>query len=206
MLPKGFVYVKDIIPNIVEHMMYCSDDNFLGRKVVGYARPVAILTEQAAQALARVELDLNKCGLGLKIYDAYRPHRAVMDFIAWAGDDDFSMQQKYYPTFENKEDIFNAGFIARYSAHSRGSTVDLTVIEKATNQELDMGGIVDFFGDISHTNYPNISSQARQNRLLLCKIMQKQGFNNYRKEWWHFQLEKEPYTRVPEDHFDFVVA
>jgi D-alanyl-D-alanine dipeptidase len=206
MLPKGFVYVKDVIPGIVEQMMYYGNDNFLGRRVFGYEKPVAILTEKAAHALAKVEFELNKQGLGLKIYDAYRPHRAVQDFIAWAEDDDFSMREKYYPGFLNKEDIFNAGFIAKYSAHSRGSTVDLTMINKVTSQELDMGGIVDFFGDISHTNYPYIDDQAKHNRLLLCEVMAKWGFANYHKEWWHFQLEGEPYTRVPEDHFDFIVA
>lgn len=206
-LPNGFVYIKDVIPSIVEDMRYFSSNNFLGRPVTGYERPVAILTEVAAQALVQVEGELNKQGLGLKIFDAYRPQRAVNDFANWAEDDaDLLMQAEYYPSFTNKRDIFAAGYIAKYSTHSRGSTVDLTLINLLSQAELDMGGPFDFFGEVSHTAYADISAEARANRDLLVDVMDKYGFDNYIKEWWHFQLRDEPFPNKPDDHFDFLVA
>lgn len=204
-LPKGFVYLYDINPSIEQYMMYATNDNFLGRVVKGYEKGVAICTYQAAVALKKVQEELNKFGLGLKIYDAYRPVQACLDFYEWSQDaNDQVMKKEFYPRVDKKE-FFNLGYIAKYSGHSRGSTIDLTVIALDTKQELDMGGRVDFIDEISHTENPNISFEAKKNRLLLRSVMDKHGFDNYTKEWWHYSLKIEPFQRKPEDHFDFIV-
>jgi len=205
-LPKGFVYLSDIDNSIVQDIRYASSENFIGRPIAGYNKPIAIITEVAALKLKEVQNELLSRGLSLKIFDAYRPQAACDDFWNWAHDGtDLKMKDFYYPSFENKVEIFNAGYIARYSTHSRGSTVDLTIIDNVTKNELDMGGPFDFFGDVSMTAYEGISDEAKANRILLKQVMEKHGFENYSNEWWHFSLLNEPFPNKPQDHFNFPI-
>lgn len=205
-LPEGFVYLQDVCPQILQDVKYATNDNFLGRVVAGYEKNIVICTEIAAQKLALVSSELKPLGYGLKVFDAYRPHRAVDDFWQWAHDDsDTLMKELYYPSFTKKADLFD-GYLARYSAHSRGSTIDLTLVDLSTMQDVDMGTRFDFLGEESHTLFEGIPFAARNMRLLLKDKMEKHGFENYRREWWHFSLQDEPFKRKPEDHFDFVIA
>ena len=204
-LPTGFVYLYDLIPTIVQDIAYATSNNFMGRPIKGYKKAVAIITFEAAIALRNVQLELKKSDLGLKVFDAYRPQMAVDDFWNWASDSqDIKMKSEYYPDFDNKLDLFN-GYLARLSSHSRGSAVDLTVIDLQNKQELDMGSRFDFLGEISNTDHPSISNTAKRNRQRLKSIMEKHGFKNYDKEWWHYNLINEPFTKTSEDHFNFVV-
>jgi len=206
MLPKGFVYLND--PRIFKSMAYATPYNFLGRVVKGYQASVCILTEQAATALIKLQtvLDQQHPGLCIKIFDAYRPVRSVTDFIEWAQDpSDQKMKDHCYPTL-NKPDLFEQGYISKRSAHSRGSTVDLTLVNVLQQFpdaiELDMGTPIDFFGEASHTHNPTISEKAKANRALLLSLMEAQGFENYEFEWWHFTLKNEPF---PDTYFDFPI-
>jgi D-alanyl-D-alanine dipeptidase len=199
-LPKGFVYIKEQIPNIELELRYNSTNNFLGRKVDGYNSNRAILSFRATKALKEVQNELNQFGLGLKIFDAYRPQRAVDDFVKWAKDlNDILKKEEYYPDVD-KKNLFKFGYIAKKSGHSRGSTVDLTIIDLESKKELDMGSSFDFFGKISWVKYRDISAQQRANRLLLHTIMTKYGFKSYAQEWWHFTFKNEPF---PHTYFDF---
>jgi len=204
-LPLHFVYLHNIDPTIVVNLKYATSDNFVGRPIKGYDDNIAIMTIQTAVQLAKIQAKLKPLNLGLKLFDSYRPQDACDDFYAWGSDvSDIKNKAKYYPTFDNKLDLFN-GFIGRLSQHSRGSTVDLTIISLEDHTELDMGSIFDFFGEASYTNNPNIALKAYQNRRLLVSIMEEHGFTNYHKEWWHYTLIDEPYPRKPEDHFNFPV-
>lgn len=204
-LPLHFVYLSDIDPSIIQDVRYATNNNFLGRPAAGYLAGRVIITIQAAKQLAAVQAELAEHRLSLKVFDGYRPQQACDDFWQWANDiADTKMKELYYPEYERKLDLFN-GFIARYSSHSRGSAVDLTIFDLDTMQDLGMGGIFDFFGEISYTRSPLISEQASINREFLVEIMSKHGFDNYSKEWWHFNLIDEPYKRKPEDHFNFPV-
>ena len=204
-LPNGFIYLREVDPTILQDVKYASNDNFMGRPAKGYEKPVIILTMQAAEVLKNIQAELKQFGLGLKVFDGYRPQMAIDDFWDWANDPkDTKMKAVYYPNFDDKKDLFN-GFIAKLSQHSRGSTVDLTIVELHNNKDLDMGGIFDLLDEVSNTNYPHISTEARINRMLLKSIMGKYGFDDYRKEWWHFNLLNEPFPRKPEDHFNFPV-
>lgn len=201
-MPSNFVYIKDIIPKIDLDIRYFSNHNFTGNPIRGYERPVAILTKRAAFALQQVQLDLNKKGLGLKIFDAYRPQRAVDHFKAWSlVTSDTLAKQEFYPQLD-KKDLFKLGFIASKSGHSRGSTVDLTLIDLKAQKEIDMGGPFDFFGAISHHNYTKLTAKQKQNRKILRETMAKFGFVAYDKEWWHYTLKDEPYRKT---YFDFLV-
>ncbi|MCK5400453.1 MAG: M15 family metallopeptidase [Flavobacteriaceae bacterium] len=201
-LPKDFVYVEDIIPNIKVELRYITTDNFVGMPIEGYKATKLILTLSATQALKNVQDELGSYGFYLKVYDAYRPQRAVNHFMRWAKDlTDTINKQEFYPNVK-KKDLFKEGYIASHSGHSRGSTLDLTIIDKATKEELDMGSPYDFFGEESWVSYQDISEQQKANRELLQKVMKKYGFKNYPKEWWHFTLRDEPF---PETYFDFVV-
>jgi zinc D-Ala-D-Ala dipeptidase len=204
-LPEFFVYLEDVIPDVQVDLRYYSDRNFLGRRVAGYVESRCILTKQAAEALRKVQEDLNRFGLGLKVFDAYRPQRAVDDFVRWGKDfSDTKMRAEYYPKVQ-KEDLFKEGYIAEKSSHSRGSTVDLTVIyldQQQSESELDMGTTFDFFGPESWPDSPLVSPVHRSHRLLLQVIMQKHGFEPYPKEWWHFTLRDEPF---PNTYFNFPV-
>jgi len=201
-LPEGFVYVDELVPGLVQEIRYAGSNNFMGRPADGYLANRAILTRAAAEALRKVQQELKEKGLGLKIFDAYRPTRAVAHFIRWAQDPaDQKMKKEYYPALE-KENLFKLGYLAKRSAHSRGSTVDLTLIYLATKEEVDMGSHFDFFGPISRYDSPLITVEQFQNRKLLREVMVKQGFVPYNEEWWHFRLKNEPY---PNTYFDFVI-
>jgi D-alanyl-D-alanine dipeptidase len=201
-LPPGFVYLEQIIPDINLDLRYFSDNNFVGRTVEGYLAPRGILSQKSAEALKKVQEELRPFGLGLKIYDAYRPQRAVDHFIRWAKDlKDTKTKKAYYPMV-NKEDLFRLGYIADKSSHSRGSTVDLTIINLNDKKEIDMGSGYDWFGLESWPDHAGILPAQRAHRLLLQTLMKKYGFVPYPQEWWHFTLKDEPF---PETYFDFPV-
>lgn len=201
-LPDGFVYVKDIIPHLEVDLRYCGHHNFIGKPIQGYLEPQTILTKKAAEALAKVEKELNKNNMGLKIFDAYRPQTAVNHFVNWAKDPiDTLGKSEFYPT-EDKHLLFKKGYIASKSGHSRGSTVDLTIIKLNNKEELDMGSTFDFLGAISAHAYTSINSDQRKHRKLLKSVMEKHGFQAYAKEWWHYTLKDEPFK---DKYFDFPV-
>jgi len=201
-LPKDFVYVEEIIPNIKVELRYITTNNFIGKPIKGYLANKLILTKKAADALKKVQDELETYGFSLKVFDAYRPQRAVNHFMRWAKDlNDTLNKQEYYPDVK-KQHLFKEGYIAARSGHSRGSTLDITIIDKVTNVDLDMGSSYDFFGTESWVNYEDITKNQKANRQLLQTVMIKHGFNNYPKEWWHFTLQNEPF---PETYFDFKV-
>lgn len=204
-LPAGFTYLSEVDATILQDVKYASHDNFMGRPAKGYEKPVIILTFEAANALKSIQAELNQFGLGLKVFDGYRPQSAIDDFWDWANDsNDIKMKKDYYPNFQDKRDLFN-GYISKLSTHSRGSTVDLTIVDLSTGQDLDMGSRFDLLDEVSNTSYPNISKEARLNRILLKSTMLRFGFDDYSKEWWHFTLLNEPFPRKPEDHLNFPV-
>ena len=202
-LPDGFVYLDEAIPDIGVELKYTSDDNFVGQPIDGYQHEHAILSEPAAAALAEVQATLQTFGLGLQVFDAYRPQRAVDHFVRWGQDlDDRRTKPDFYPDVA-KEDLFEEGYIAARSGHSRGSTVDLTIVYRDVSgaaHELDMGSDYDFFGPISWPDSPAVTAQQRANRALLQQVMITHGFSYYAQEWWHFTLADEPY---PDTYFDF---
>lgn len=202
-LPDGFVYVDQIIPDVAVELRYHSSRNFVGRPIDAYQSGRAILSKPAAAALAEVQAELRSFGLGIKIFDAYRPQRAVEHFVRWAEDlADKKTQAEYYPDID-KHDLFKQDYIARRSGHSRGSTVDVTLVALDNPRlALDMGTPFDFFSAASWPNYPGLTTQQRANRLLLQSVMNRHGFIPYPKEWWHFTLDAEPY---PGTYFDFPV-
>ena len=201
-LPEGFVYVDDKIPTIEIELRYLTNNNFVGMPIDGYNKEVAILSEQAARSLNGAQDELKKYNLSIKIFDSYRPQRAVDHFIRWARDvNDTINKGRFYPDVK-KRDLFKEEYIATRSGHSRGSTLDITLVDLNTCEELDMGSPYDFFGRESWVNYNAITAQQRANRLLLQTIMSKHGFRNYPKEWWHFTLRAEPF---PDTYFDFVI-
>lgn len=224
-LPEGFVYVDEVDPSIKISLRYYGKDNFLGRIVKGYNVNRAIISKSAAHALHKVQKELKKHNLSLLIYDAYRPQQAVNDFIAWSEEDEEQNSNKkwFYPNLD-KINLFNAGYIAKKSGHSRGSTVDLTIINQAQEvkipkyyyvklpdgQEIpyiedgsiNMGSSFDLLDEVSHTEYTNLSESAKINRKFLRDVMLKYGFENYYKEWWHFTLQNELFT---DNYFDFPV-
>ncbi|MGZ8959622.1 MAG: M15 family metallopeptidase [Methylosarcina sp.] len=204
-LPADFVYLTDVAPSIVLDIRYANGDNFVGGPIDGYARPIAITTRAAAEALKKAQADLQRFGLGLKVFDAYRPQKAVDHFVRWARDGaDLRTRPRYYPGVA-KQDLFREEYIAARSGHSRGSTVDVTLVYRDDGGlaiELDMGSPFDFFDSRSWPEYPALSATQRAHRLLLQTVMEKHGFKPYPKEWWHFTLKNEPY---PETYFNFTV-
>lgn len=201
-LPKGFGDLEKAIPGIVVDIRYTTNNNFLGRPVDGYHAPKAILSTKAIEAVQKIQAELNKEGLGLKVFDAYRPQRAVNHFVRWAKDiNDTIAKSAFYPDVD-KRNLFKDGFIASRSGHSRGSTIDLTIIDLKTGEELDMGTPFDFFGEQSHHDFAKLSETKKQNRKKLRNIMEKHGFKAYAKEWWHYTLKDEPF---PVTYFDFVI-
>ncbi len=195
-----FVYLHQVIPNIKLDMRYYSNDNFMGTPVDGYNKPVALFTGEAASVLKMVQVELEKDGLGLKVFDSYRPQKAVNHFIRWATMlGDTLTKKKYYPDVR-KTDLFELGYIAERSGHTRGSTLDLTIVSLDSGMELDMGAPWDFFGEISNHGTKLVNKQQQANRDILLKVMKKFGFRPYQNEWWHYTLENEPY---PDTYFDF---
>lgn len=200
--PDDFVYLLDLEPSIKIELRYFSNNNFIGQPIDGYHRSTIIVSKPTAIALQKVQNDLEQKGLGLKIFDAYRPQQAVNHFVRWAKVlNDTLMKQSYYPDVP-KSELFKRGYIASKSGHSRGSTVDLTLIDLDTGNELDMGSPYDFFGVQSHPFYKKITDKQRKNRMLLRRVMLKNGFKPYENEWWHFTLRDEPF---PNQYFDFPV-
>jgi D-alanyl-D-alanine dipeptidase len=200
--PPDFVDAARVVPGLVVEMRYAGSRNFVGRPIAGYEASICLLTRQAAEALARVQHDLAAQGRGLKVYDCYRPARAVADFAAWARDlDDQRTKAEYYPNVP-KDQLFALGYIAERSGHSRGSTLDVTLIDLATGAELDMGTPFDMFDPRSWPSSTDVSREAQANRQALQRAMAARGFRPLREEWWHFTLEREPY---PETYFDFPV-
>jgi len=201
-LPKGFVYVEDMVPTIKVDLRYFSNNNFLGKPVDGYKKEVAIVTVQAAEALKNAQEELKQYNLSIMIYDSYRPQTAVNHFVRWARDlNDTINKIAFYPKVK-KQHLFQEGYISSQSGHSRGSTMDITLVDINTCEPLDMGSPYDFFGPESWIANNDLTVQQRANRMLLQTIMLKHGFRYYTKEWWHFTLRGEPF---PDTYFDFPV-
>jgi D-alanyl-D-alanine dipeptidase len=199
--PAGFVDAAAVVPGLVVDMRYFSTNNFVGERIDGYERPRCLLTAQAAQALARVQRELSSRELGLKVFDCYRPARAVAHFLRWAKRIDDVKKAEFHPDI-SKRDLFRLGYLATRSGHSRGSTVDLTLVRRADRSELDMGTIYDFAGRQSWIADKTVSVEAQKNRALFAQAMVRGGFRPYHKEWWHFTLVNEPF---PDTYFDFPV-
>jgi len=224
-IPEGFVEIREVIPDIILDLRYLTIHNFLGVPVDGYKAEKCYITKAAADSLAKVQFELRKFSLSLKIYDTYRPQQAVNHFVRWAKVlSDTLTKKEFYPTID-KSRLFVDGFIAEKSGHSRGSTVDLTIVPiplpyqpefeivnqcecfKSTEQRfkdnsIDMGTGFDCFNSLSQTENIELTPQQRANRLLLKSLMDKYGFKNLAEEWWHFTLRNEPF---PKTYFDFVI-
>ncbi len=201
--PSGFVLLSDHIPSIVQEIRYYSTYNFIGDRIDGYEEPIALLTKEAARALKAVANEMNVQGYRLKIFDAYRPTTAVKHFIMWGIEDqDVRMKPYFYPDVV-KQDLFSKGYIAKRSSHSRGSTVDLTLLDMRTGKEVDMGSQFDWFGIESHPDFRGITEEQYENRMFLQKSMVRNGFTPIDCEWWHFTLADEPY---PDMYFSFPVS
>ena len=225
-LPEAFVDIQKVIPDVVLDIRYYSPHNFVGERVDGYLAPKCFLTTDAAQALAGVQKDLAPYSLTLKIYDCYRPQRAVNHFVRWAKEiENTKTMKEFYPTID-KRNLFKDGYIAEKSGHSRGSTLDLTIVplpapvqadyipgqklsecylpaeHRFADNSIDMGTGFDCFHELSNTENKNIGRQQKINRLLLKSLMEKHGFKNYDMEWWHYTLKKEHY---PDTYFNFVI-
>ncbi len=200
---SDFVLLADFVPHIVQEIRYYSTYNFVGERIDGYESPCALLTKEAARALKEVSSEMAVQGYRLKVFDAYRPVRAVKQFIFWALEDtDIRMKPYFYPEIE-KQDLFKLGYIAKKSSHSRGSTVDLTLLDMQTGKEVDMGSPFDLFSEKSHPDYRGITQQQYDNRMILQRAMVRGGFMPLDCEWWHFTLSNEPF---PDTYFDFPVA
>ena len=201
--PSGFVLLAEHVPGIIQEIRYYSTYNFIGERIDGYEEPCALLTKEAARALKSVSNELMVQGCRLKVFDAYRPVSAVKHFILWGIEDqDVRMKPYFYPDLQ-KQELFAKGYIAKESSHSRGSTIDLTLLDMATGRELDMGSPFDRFGEISHPDYRGITQEQYDNRMLLRRAMLRGGFEPIDCEWWHFTLADEPY---PDTYFDFPVS
>ncbi len=200
--PAGFVDAAQAVPGLVVEARYAGPDNLVGRPIAGYQAARCVLTQQAAAALAAVQQDLARLGLGLKVFDCYRPKRAVDDLVRWAREPkDQVRKADYYPRV-NKSELFKRGYLSSRSGHSRGSTVDLTLVSREAGRELDMGSPYDFLDERSAIASPQVSPAQRAHRLRLQAVMKAHGFKPYAKEWWHFSLRREPF---PKTHFDFEV-
>ncbi|MBP2472306.1 D-alanyl-D-alanine dipeptidase [Crossiella equi] len=223
--PSPFVVLRDYAPSIVHDIRYHGPHNFVGTRIDGYPEPQCILTRRAAQALRRAQHAVLRQGYTLKVYDCYRPQRAVDHFVRWAKDlPDEKMKREFYPNVP-KNRLFEDGYIAEKSGHSRGSTLDLTLVRlpvrpqrpyrpgeplvecfaphRFPDNTVDMGTGYDCFDPLSHTANPAITGKARAHRDLLVRVMAEAGFRNLAEEWWHFTLNEEPY---PTTYFDFPVA
>lgn len=199
---SGFVLLSEAVPDVILEIRYYSTYNFVGERIDGYEEPIALITKEAAQALKEVSDELIEKGYRLKVFDAYRPQKAVNHFVKWAQDpSDTKMKEYFYPELE-KDVLFPLGYIMEHSGHSRGSTIDLTLFDMTLEKEVDMGGTFDYFGELSHPDYKGITEEQYNNRMLLREVMMKHGFKPLEEEWWHFTLEDEPY---PDTYFTFPV-
>lgn len=223
-LQTGFVYLSDVDNTIIQEIRYAGEHNFVGRPIDGYIKPLCILTEEAANALKKVQDKLRPMGGSLKVYDCYRPLRAVRDFISWSLDNsEPTMKNEFFPNI-SKLDIRKLGYVSDQSTHCQGSTVDLTIVPIPTpsqpaldknylkpcdssdrygDNSIDMGTGFDCFSPLSHTFSPFIVSNyvARKNRNILLTLMQEEGFENFSMEWWHYRLKNERFTQL----FDFPI-
>ncbi len=201
-LSKGFVYIDDMIPSAQYDIRYYGEYNFVGKRIDGYKAPLAIMSLKGVTALKKASDELEKKGYLLLIYDAYRPQKGVNVFVRWSKDaKDNKMKNEFYPLLD-KRNLFKLGFISSKSGHTRGSTIDLSLIHKSTGKVVDMGGPFDFFGDISNHGTKLITKQQSGNRNVLKNAMVKYGFKPYSKEWWHYTLINEPF---PKQYFNFDV-
>ena len=201
--PGGFVLLADYVPQIVQEIRYYSTYNFIGERIDGYEEPCALLTIEAARALKTVAGEAFVQGYRLKIFDAYRPSCAVKQFVLWGIEDqDVRMKPYFYPDLE-KQALFAEGYIAKQSSHSRGSAVDLTLLDMQTGREVDMGGPFDLFSEVSHPDYRGITDGQYANRMMLQRAMIRGGFAPLDCEWWHFVLKNEPW---PDTYFEFPVS
>ncbi len=201
--PSGFVLLAEHVPWIIQEIRYYSAYNFIGERIDGYEEPCAIVTKEAARALKSVSKELYVQGYCLKVFDAYRPACAVKHFMMWGIEDlDLRMKPFFYPDLQ-KQEIFSRGYIASKSSHSRGSTVDLTLLEMATGREVDMGSPFDLFSERSHPDHKGVTEEQYDNRMRLQKVMLRSGFEPLDCEWWHFTLGDEPY---PDTYFEFPVS
>lgn len=199
---SDFVLISEAVPDVILEIRYYSTYNFVGDRIDGYEEPLAFCTREAAAALKEVSDDLKEQGYRLKIFDAYRPQRAVTNFMNWALDaEDTRMKEYFYPELE-KDVLFPLGYIAAHSGHSRGSTFDLTLFDMNTEREVDMGGTFDYFGELSHPDYTDITEEQYNSRMILRDAMLAHGFRPLDEEWWHFTLEDEPY---PDTYFTFPI-
>ena len=200
---EDFVDLKELMPNLRSDMRYYSSNNFVGEPIDGYNQPKLLLTKEAASALKKVQDELERLGFGLLIYDAYRPQRATDHFVRWSQDEtDEAMKSQYYPNVD-KKDLFAKGYISIKSGHSRGSTVDVTIVSLKTKQILNMGSPYDLFDEVSAVDHTaTISKNQHALRLLLKRRMEKHGWQSYPQEWWHFTLKDEPF---PDTYFDFPI-
>lgn len=213
---SGFVNITDVVPDVILEIRYFSTYNFVGARIDGYEEPVALMTREAADSLRAVSDDLKRHGYCIKIYDAYRPQRGVDHFMRWALDLADTVTKAYFYPRLTKKEVFDGEYVATKSGHSRGSTVDLTIVDKKTGKEVDMGGTFDWFGIESHPDYgggnpetldfnqtdPNFTSEQFYNRMVLRTAMLRHGFKPLDNEWWHFTLKNEPY---PDTYFNFPV-
>ena len=201
--PSGFVLLADFVPNIIQEIRYYSTYNFIGERIDGYEEPCAILTREAARMLKSAAAEMLVQGYRMKVFDAYRPACAVRSFVLWGIEDqDIRMKPYFYPDLE-KQSLFIEGYIAKNSSHSRGSAVDLTLLDMRTGKEVDMGSPFDLFSEVSHPDYRGITQEQYENRMLLQKVMVRNGFLPLSCEWWHFSLKEEPY---PDTYFEFPVS
>lgn len=201
--PSGFVLLADYVPAVIQEIRYYSTYNFIGERIDGYEQPCALITAEAARALKNVSNELIVQGYRLKVFDAYRPACAVKQFVLWGIEDqDIRMKEYFYPEQE-KQELFRKGYIAGKSSHSRGSAVDLTLVDMKTGKELDMGSPFDLFSEISHPDNRSITDEQYENRMILQNAMVRNGFEPIYCEWWHFMLRDEPY---PDTYFNFPVS
>ena len=201
-MPADFVVLAEAVPDIVQEIRYHSTYNFVGERIDGYEAPVAVMTRRAAAALKEVSDEVRARGYRLKVYDAYRPQCAVDHFVRWAADvEDTRMKDFFYPDVP-KSELFEREYIMARSGHSRGSTVDLTLLDERTGKEVDMGGTFDWFGERSHPDFEGVTAEQKANRLLLREAMLRHGFRPLDSEWWHFTLADEPF---PDTYFNFKV-
>jgi len=200
-IPQGFISLNELCPDMKFVMSYATTDNFTGEVVHGYKAKKAYLSEVAALALCRVQKKALEQGLVLKIFDSYRPAKAVAFFQEWAQrpESNPTIKDIYYPLFTRLE-LFEQGYIAKQSSHSRGSAVDLTLAELKSGKSLDMGSGFDFFDDLSHTDSSKVTQEQKKNRMLLKNLMESEGFKNFSQEWWHYSFRPEPF---PDQYFDF---
>ncbi|MBR5888651.1 MAG: M15 family metallopeptidase [Akkermansia sp.] len=189
-MPTELCYLDTVVPGIKVDLKYCGNDNFVGRPIDGYTEGTrAILRKDAALAVQKAQQELESKGLGLLIWDAYRPHRALADFYAWSKTADDSTRAEFYPNI-TKRGIYENRYIGLTSEHSWGIAVDLTIIDLKTGKELDMGGRHDLLDASSATVYAGLTKEQQANRLLLRDTMARAGMRNYSKEWWHYFLRE----------------